>query len=223
MNLLVAADAGEGAVFEEAEQFGLEGAAHVADFVQEDGAAVGFFDAAEFLADGAGEGAFFVAEEFAFQEVLGDGGAIDADVIVLAAAAQAVERAGDQFLAGAAFAQDQDGGVGGGDVSDELAQFVHLGGFADDLVELVSLGGVGAQGGVFAEQAVAFGAAGDGVEQFLRGEGLGQVINGAGFDGFDRQLGGGVGGDHQEGDVGPAFAGLGQELHSRSSCRGGRR
>ena len=123
LKFLVAADAGEGAVFEEAEEFGLEGAAHVADFIQEDGAAVGFLDAAEFLADGAGEGAFFVAEEFAFQEVFGDGGAIDADVILLAAAAQAVEGAGDEFLAGAAFAQDEDGGVGGGDGLDELAQF----------------------------------------------------------------------------------------------------
>ena len=77
---------------------------------------------------------------------------------------------------------------------------------------LVSLGGMGAQGGVFAEQAVAFGAAGDGVEEFFRGERFGQVVNGAGFDGLHRQLGGGVGGDHEEGDVGPAFAGLGQEF-----------
>ena len=50
------------------------------------------------------------------------------------------------------------------------------------------------------------------MEEFLRGERLGQVVNGAGLDGLDRQLGGGVGGDHEEGDVGPAFAGLGQEL-----------
>ena len=149
---LVAADAGEGAVFQEAEEFGLEGAAHVADFIQEDGAAVGLLDAAEFLADGAGEGAFFMAEEFAFEEVFGDGGAIDADVIFLAAPAQAVEGAGDQLLAGAAFAQDEDGGVGGGDALDELAQFDHFGGFADDLLELVNFGGVRARRAAFSRR-----------------------------------------------------------------------
>ena len=59
---------------------------------------------------------------------------------------------------------------------------------------------------------MAFGATGDGVEQFLRRERLGQIIDGAGLDGFDRQLGRGVGGDHQERRVGPALAGRGQKL-----------
>ena len=96
VQFIVAADAGEGAVFQKAEQLGLERAAHVADFIQEDGAAVGFFDAAEFLFDGAGEGALFMAEKLAFEQVLGNGGAVDADVIVLAALAQAVQGAGDR-------------------------------------------------------------------------------------------------------------------------------
>jgi hypothetical protein len=127
VQFIIAADAGEGAVFQEAEQFGLERAAHVADFVEENGAVVGFLDAAEFLADGAGEGAFFVAEQFAFEEVFRDGGAVDADVIVLAAQAQAVQGAGDQFLARAAFAEDEDGGVGGGDALDKLRSSSILG------------------------------------------------------------------------------------------------
>ena len=91
MQFIVAADAGVSAVLQKTEQFGLERAAHVADFVQEDGAVVGFLDAAEFLFDGAGEGAFFMAEKFAFQEVFRNGGAVDADVIVLAPLAQSVQ------------------------------------------------------------------------------------------------------------------------------------
>ena len=49
--LLVAAHAGEAAVLEEAEQLGLEGTAHVANFIQEDGAAVGLLDAPGLLAE----------------------------------------------------------------------------------------------------------------------------------------------------------------------------
>ena len=142
LEFIVAADAGEGAVFKEAEEFGLEGPAHVANFIEENGTAVGFFDAAELLADGAGKRALFMAEELAFEEVFGDGGAVDADVISLAADTEAVEGAGDQFLAGAAFAEDQDGGVGGGDVLDEIAQLQDLGRFADDLVQAVNLASI---------------------------------------------------------------------------------
>src|SRR6266496_2158293 len=57
--LLGAADAGEGAILEEAEQFCLQGPAHIGDFIEENRSAGGFFDASRLLPDGAGEGAFF--------------------------------------------------------------------------------------------------------------------------------------------------------------------
>ena len=175
----VAADAGERAVLQKPQQFGLERLAHVADFVQKNRAAIGFLDAAGFLFHRAGESALFVAEQFAFQEGFRNGGAIDADVIVRAPLAQAVQRAGDEFLARAAFAQDQDPRVGGGDGLDQLPQIVHARRFAHDLFEAENFGGAGAQRGVFLQQPVAFGAARDGMQQFLRRERLGQVINGA--------------------------------------------
>ena len=43
---------------------------------------------------GSGEGPFFVAKEFAFQQVLGQGRAVDGDEGVMLAAAVEVERAG---------------------------------------------------------------------------------------------------------------------------------
>ena len=46
---LIAADAREGAVFEKAERLRLKRPAHVADFIEEDRAAIGFFDTAMFL------------------------------------------------------------------------------------------------------------------------------------------------------------------------------
>ena len=70
-----------------------------------------------------------------------------------------MERAGDQFLASAAFAEDEHPRVGRRDGLDHLAQFAHARGIADDLFQLVSLVGAGAQGGVLVQQPVALGAA----------------------------------------------------------------
>ena len=83
---LRAADAREGAVLQKPQQLGLQRLAHVGDFIEKNRAAVGFLDAAGLLFQRAGERALFVAEQFAFQQRFGNGGAIDADVIGLARA-----------------------------------------------------------------------------------------------------------------------------------------
>ena len=123
-----------------------------------------------------------------------------------------MHRAGDEFLAGAALAEDQRARVGLGDGLDQLAQRAHLRAFADDVLEAINLRGAGAQGLVVLEQAMALGAAAHGVEQFLGGERLGEVIHRAGLDRLDGELGRGVGGEHQRGQVGPLGADFGQEF-----------
>ena len=65
----VAAHALQFAFLQDAQELGLDLRGNLADFVQEDGAAVGQFKAAFALGEGAGERAFFVAEEFALDEV----------------------------------------------------------------------------------------------------------------------------------------------------------
>ena len=64
---------------EGAEQFGLEVEGELADLVEEDGAALGGAEQAFLVAVGAGEGAFDVAEEFAFDEGGDEGAAVDGD------------------------------------------------------------------------------------------------------------------------------------------------
>ena len=76
---LVAADPLEGTVLQHAQNFGLRGQAHVADFIEENRAAVALLEFADALTLRAGERAFFVAEKFAFEKVLGNGGAIDGE------------------------------------------------------------------------------------------------------------------------------------------------
>ncbi len=138
----VAADAFEFALLQHAQQLGLDLRGNFADFVEQDGAVVGEFKAAFAFGDRAGERAFFVAEEFAFDEVFGNGGAIELDERGGGALALAIQGAGDQFLAGAAFAGDEDGGLGAGDFADELAQVFHRGALAEQFVAALVLFGV---------------------------------------------------------------------------------
>src|ERR1700683_3050025 len=76
---VIASHSRERAVFQEPQQLCLQWTAHVSDFVQEYRAAVGLFDSTEFLPDSAGEGASFMSEKLAFEEVFGDRGAVNAD------------------------------------------------------------------------------------------------------------------------------------------------
>ena len=78
------------------------------------------------------ERAAFVAEQFAFQQVLRDGGAVDRDKRRLGAGAVLVDGAGDQFLARPGFAPDEHGDGLGGDAADFLADVLHRAAGADE-------------------------------------------------------------------------------------------
>ena len=74
---------------------------------------------------GAGEGALLVAEELAFEQRLGERGAVDGHEGAAGARAAAVEGAGDELLARAALAAQQHGRVGGRDPGDAAADLAH--------------------------------------------------------------------------------------------------
>src|SRR5882724_10783531 len=73
------AEAFEFMLLQNTQQFGLQFQRNVANFIEKNGAFIGEFEAANFLGNGSGEGAAFVAEKFAFQQAAGNGGAIDFD------------------------------------------------------------------------------------------------------------------------------------------------
>ncbi len=92
---------------------------------------MGGFHLAKGLFTRAGEGAFFVAEQFAFDQVFGHGGAVDGDEPVVAPGAQLVNGPGHDLFAGAALAQQGTGDAGGGDFLQHAADFEHLGVIGD--------------------------------------------------------------------------------------------
>ena len=107
-------------------------------FVEEEGAVVGRADEARFVARGAREGTLGVAEEFAFQQVFGDGAAVDRYEGALAAAV-VVDGARDQILAAARLAVDDDVCIGFGCPEDEAVDLVHGLAFADEGAEAVDV------------------------------------------------------------------------------------
>ena len=127
----VTADAFDEGVLQDAKEADLGVEGELADFVKEERAAVGALEPALARFGGAGESALFVAEELGVDELAGNGAAVDADEWATAAVAAVVDGAGDYFLAGARFAEQQHGGVGDADQVDAL----HDGGKADGVAD----------------------------------------------------------------------------------------
>ena len=106
----VRAEAADGLVLEDLEELGLQGLGEEGDLVEEEDAAVGGLEEAGLGAAGIGEGAALEAEELGFEQGVGDGGAVDVDEGAVVAGAGVVDEAGDQALAGAGLAVEEDGG-----------------------------------------------------------------------------------------------------------------
>ena len=89
------------------QELGLQGQGHVADLVKEQGAAVGRVEQAGAITVGAAESALAIAEQFRFQQVVGNGGAILHNEVLAATRTAIVDRPCDQLLAGTGLAGQQ--------------------------------------------------------------------------------------------------------------------
>ena len=80
-----------------------------------------------------------MAEEFAFDQVFGQGGAIDANEGVVLARAVEVDGARDQLLAGTGFATHQYGGGAVGDLHNLFVDIAHGAAVAYHVVDAVAV------------------------------------------------------------------------------------
>ena len=103
----LAADADDFAVLHDAQQPNLRGQRELADFVEEQRAAVGLLEPALAPRRRAGEGARLVAEQLRVDQLGGNRAAVDAAERAAAKRRVLVDRAGDDLLAGAGFAEQQ--------------------------------------------------------------------------------------------------------------------
>ncbi len=112
-------------VLERAQQLGLQRRRELADLVEEHRAAVGDLEPPLLERDGAGEGAFFVTEELALEQRLGQRGAVHGDKRAPRARTILVNRPGSDFLSRAGFAKHQNRAVGWRDFPDALVDGAH--------------------------------------------------------------------------------------------------
>ncbi len=82
---------------------------HFGNLVEQDSAAVGLFELAGLGRNGAGERAFFMAEQRGFEHVVGDGRTVDGDKRLLGATRLLVDIACQHLFTGAGLAGDQHG------------------------------------------------------------------------------------------------------------------
>ncbi len=121
----LAAEALQAFFLKHAHEFHLRAGRHVANLVEENRAAVRLLEAADAPQFRAGERAALVAEQFAFEQRFGNRRAVDGDERRLRAVAVLVNRARDEFLAGAGFAANQHVDRLGGDAADLLVNGLH--------------------------------------------------------------------------------------------------
>jgi hypothetical protein len=107
-------------LLQEPQELDLRGRGKLADFVEKQRPEVRFFHEAGFVAVRARERAFAVAEQLALEERVLDRAAVQGDEAALVPLRHAVDDAGEELLAGPAFAADEDRRGGGGDFHGEL-------------------------------------------------------------------------------------------------------
>ena len=145
---------------------------------------------------GAGEGSAFVPEEFGFHQVCRQGAAAHRNEGVIPARGKVVAGAGHQFLAGAALAGDQDGGLAGGDLPHLVQQVGHGAGGMDQAAFLCLALQEVAQPGVVLFQFLHVEGLVHRHQEFVPGEGLQQVGERAQAHGLHRLFHRAVGRQH---------------------------
>ena len=199
------------AFLQHAEELGLETGGDLADLVEQQRAAVGQLESPAAEAIGAGERAFLVAEQFAFQQMLAEGGAVDGQHRPIAAGGGGMDGAGDDFLARAAFAADHDGGAA---ASHQLDLAFHLGHDRAGSHERARSGGLGhaAQGLVFLEQSAVLQGAVDEQLDLVPVEGLLNVVVSSELHRLDGGGDAGESGHHHHRRIGADALGLSKQL-----------
>ena len=162
---LVAAHAFEGTFLQHTQQLDLHRQRHIADFIKEQGAAVGQLETPGTAGDRPGKGALLVAEQFAFEQLCRDRPAVDRHKRPVAALGVIVQVARDHFLAGARLAEDQHAGVGIGHLLHHLAHVLDRTAGADEAAEQIGFTVATALTGLVVHLAIDLGAM-QGIEQF---------------------------------------------------------
>ena len=211
---LVAADLLELEVLEDAEQLDLHRGTGGADLVQENRAAVGLLELAHLLADRPGERPGHVPKQLALQQRLRQRPAGHLDKRLVPPGAAAMDRPGDERLAGAALAGNQHGGLGVGHALDHVVDPQHAVVVADDVLQAETHVELGLEVAVLFQDLALVESPLDGQLQLFVDQRLGEEIEGPRADRLDRRLDRPVAGNQDHGRGGMVPAAMGEDVEA---------
>jgi hypothetical protein len=215
---LLAADALELPRLQGPQQLRLEVHAQLADLVEEQRAAVGLLEAAAPPRHRPGEGALLVTEQLALQQRRAEDGAVDLDERPAGAVAVGVDGGGDQLLAGAALAGDEDRLRGSRHPADGLEHLEHRGAGAHQLlVGLRPRPVVRRQRPHLLDQRLLCQCAADRDEHLVEVERLGDVVEGAQLHRLDGRGAAAQGRDDDDRRLLQPVAVVAQEVHAAAA------
>ncbi len=155
-----------------------------------------------------------MAEEFVFDEPFRNGRAIERDKGLLASIGEMVHGASEKLFAGAAFTEQQHGGVGGGDALHLLAHFADRSMLADDARKAVTRDVFFAQQKIFAQKFLLASGALHQQLEMLEVDGLLQEVEGAFLHGGDRFFDGAKRGKDDDRNSGVGGFGFAQNIEA---------
>src|SRR6266699_2008503 len=210
----VAAHPLELALLEHAQDLRLRLERHVADLVEEERAAVSDLELPLARRDRPREGALLVAEELALDQLARERSAVHLDERLRAPRPVVVERVGDQLLAGAARAADEDREIGVRHLADHVEDALHPRALADQASEAIRARHLLLQEPERAPHLHAVEQALDHQLELVVVEGLRDVVGGAQLHRLDRDLLRAEGGDHDDRRLGRVLAHPAQDVHA---------
>src|SRR5271157_4523729 len=205
------------ALLHRAQQLDLERKRQLADLVEEYGAFVRRLQESHLVLCRARECAALVAEQLAFEQVLGQRAAVDRQEAPVGSLRAEMDRARDQFLAGARFAGDKHARVGARDLFHDAEDLLDRVAFADDILEAVLVTQLAPQEAVFVEERLLRQRVANDRLQMIVGERLGQVVVGALAQGVDRGLDARVRRQNDPHHLGIQVANLAQQVEAAAA------
>jgi len=206
------AHAFELAFLEHAQELDLQLGRKLADLVEKNRALVGHLEPTAFPGHGPGKRPLFMAEKFRFEHARSERHAVDRDEGGVFARRGVVDGLGHELLAGTGFTGDEHRGAGGRGPGHHLQHPLHGLAPAHDVFRGEAVLERLAQHHVFALGRGEPGGLLHGEQQFVVGEGFGDVVEGAQAHGFHRALDAAEGGHDDDRDVGIIAFGVFEDL-----------
>ncbi len=197
---LLAADAGDLPLLEDAKKLHLHPERHLAHLVEKEAPPVGLAELPLLPPVGAGEGPLLVAEELRFEKGLGDRRAVEPDERAILPEAVEMDEPRDHLLARPRFAGDEDRRLRGGDLGGGVEEPGHGGGAADQVPPVEPLAEAFLQEAVLLLQMAVVHRPFQCEAELVEIEWFGQVVVGPLLERLDGRLHGGVGGHDDDGD-----------------------